>query len=132
MIRVRPARESDAAYVAATALKQAGRFVRNVDREELALTVRAMLNASHIVVACSETDEDTLLGWAAAIGGVSWFCFVSKDARRNGIGSRLRLEVIRGSIDSAREWGAHRRAHDGNDPRARLAGDVLRVWGADS
>ncbi len=132
MIRIRPARESDAAYVAATALKQASRFVRNVDREELALTVRAMLNASHIVVACSETDEDTLLGWSAAIGGVSWFCFVSKDARRNGIGTRLRLEVIRGSIDSAREWGAHRRAHDGNDPRSRLAGDVLGFWGADS
>lgn len=132
MIRVRQARESDAAYVAATALKQAGRFVRNVDREELALTVRAMLNASHIVVACSETDEDTLLGWAAAIGGVSWFCFVSKDARRNGIGSRLRLEVIRGSIDSAREWGSHRRAHDGDHSRPRIAGDVLRVWGADS
>jgi len=132
MIRIRPARESDAAYVAATALKQAGRFVRNVDREELALTVRAMLNASHIVVACSETDEDTLLGWSAAIGGVSWFCFVSKDARRNGIGTRLRLEVIRGSIDPAREWGAHRRAHDGNDPRPSLAGDVLRIWGADS
>ena len=51
MIRVRPARETDAAYVAATALKQVGRFVRGVDREELALTVRAMLNASHIVVA---------------------------------------------------------------------------------
>jgi len=132
VIRVRQARESDSAYVAATALKQAPRFVRGVDREELALTVRALLNASFIVVACSETDEDTLLGWAAAIGGVSWFVFVSKDARRNGIGSRLRLEVIRGSIDPAREWGAHRRAHDGNDPRARLAGDVLRLWGADS
>lgn len=118
--------------MAATALKQAGRFVRNVDREELTLTVRALLNASHIVVACSETDEDTLLGWAAAIGGVSWFCFVSKDARRNGIGSRLRLEVIRGSIDPAREWGTHRRAHDGDHPRARLAGDVLGLWGADS
>ena len=132
MIRVRQARESDAAYVAATALKQAPRFVRGVDREELALTVRAMLNASHIVVACSETDEDTLLGWAAAIGGVSWFVFVSKDARRNGIGTRLRLEVIRGSIDSAREWGSHRRAHDGNDSRARLAGDVFPFRGADS
>ena len=132
MIRVRPARETDAAYVAATALKQAPRFVRGVDREELALTVRAMLNASFIVVACSETDEDTLLGWAAAIGGVSWFVFVSKDARRNGIGTRLRLEVIRGSIDPAREWGSHRRAHDGNDPRPRIAGDVLRLWGADS
>ena len=132
MIRVRPARETDAAYVAATALKQAGRFVRGVDREELALTVRAMLNASFIVVACSEADEDTLLGWAAAIGGVSWFCFVSKDARRNGIGSRLRIEVVRGSIDPAREWGSHRRAHDGDDPRARLAGDVLSLWGADS
>jgi GNAT superfamily N-acetyltransferase len=118
--------------VAATALKQASRFVRGVDREELALVVRAMLNSSHIVVACSEADEDTLLGWAAAIGGVSWFCFVSKDARRNGIGSRLRSEVVRGSIDPAREWGAHRRAHDGNDPRARLAGDVLSLWGADS
>lgn len=132
MIRVRQARESDSAYVAATALKQAPRFVRGVDREELALTVRAMLNASHIVVACSETDEDTLLGWSAAIGGVSWFVFVSKDARRNGIGTRLRLEVIRGSIDPAREWGAHRRAHDGNDPRARLAGDVFPFRGADS
>lgn len=132
MIRVRPARETDAAYVAATALKQASRFVRGVDREELALVVRAMLNSSHIVVACSEADEDTLLGWAAAIGGVSWFCFVSKDARRNGIGSRLRLEVVRGGIDSAREWGAHRRAHDGDDPRARLAGDVLSLWGSDS
>ena len=132
MIRVRQARESDSAYVAATALKQAPRFVRGVDREELALTVRAMLNASFIVVACSEADEDTLLGWAAAIGGVSWFVFVSKDARRNGIGTRLRLEVIRGSIDPAREWGSHRRAHDGNDSRARLTGDVFPFRGADS
>ncbi len=129
MIRIRPARESDAAYVAATALKQAPRFVRNVDREELALTVRAMLNASHIVVACSEADEDTLLGWSAAIGGVSWFVFVSKDARRNGIGTRLRLEVIRGSLDSAREWSTHRRSHDGDDPRPRGAGNVVAIWG---
>jgi len=132
MIRVRPARETDAAYVAATALKQAPRFVRGVDREELALTVRAMLNASFIVVACSEADEDTLLGWAAAIGGVSWFVFVSKDARRNGIGTRLRSEVIRGSIDSLGIGSAHRRAHDGNDSRSRLAGDVLPFRGADS
>lgn len=132
MIRVRQARESDAAYVAATALKQAPRFVRGVDREELALTVRALLNASHIVVACSETDEDTLLGWAAAIGGVSWFCFVSKDARRNGIGARLRLEVIRGSSDSFGVGSSHRRAHDGDHSRPRLAGDVLGLWGADS
>ena len=130
MIRVRQARESDAAYVAATALKQAGRFVRHVDREELALTVRAMLNASHIVVACSETDEDTLLGWSAAIGGVSWFVFVSKDARRNGIGARLRLEVVRGSMDQASFGSTHRRPNGRDDQSGSGARDLLAAWGA--
>lgn len=130
MIRIRQARPSDAAYVAATALKQAGRFVRHVDREELALTVRAMLNASHIVVACSETDEDTLLGWSAAIGGVSWFVFVSKDARRNGIGARLRLEVVRGSMDQASFGSAHRRPNGRDDQGASGARDAHAAWGA--
>ena len=123
-------RDGDAAYVAATALKQASRFVRHVDREELALTVRAMLNASHIVVACSETDEDTLLGWSAAIGGVSWFVFVSKDARRNGIGQRLRSEVIRGSMDQAGFGRAHRWPNGRDDQSRRAAGDVHDLWGA--
>ncbi len=130
MIRVRQARKSDAAYVAATALKQAPRFVRGVDREELALTVRAMLNASHIVVACSETDEDTLLGWSAAIGGVSWFVFVSKDARRNGIGARLRLEVTRGSMDQAGLGSTHRRPNGRDDQSGSGARDLLAAWGA--
>lgn len=130
MIAVRPARPSDAAYVAATALKQAPRFVRGVDREELALTVRAMLNASHIVVACSETDEDTLLGWSAAIGGVSWFVFVSKDARRNGIGARLRLEVARGSMDQAGLGSTHRRPNGRDDQSGSGARDLLAAWGA--
>lgn len=130
MIRIRQARPSDAAYVAATALKQVSRFVRNVDREELALTVRAMLNASRIMVACSEADEDTLLGWSAAVGGVSWFTFVSKDARRNGIGTRLRLEVIRGDLDQTGEWSAHRRAHVRDDQGGPGARDALVSWGA--
>lgn len=129
MIAVRPARPSDAAYVAATALKQAGRFVRHVDREELALTVRALLGGSSIVVACSATDEDTLFGWAAAIGGVPWFAFVAKDVRGNGIGAQLRAEVTRGYFDSVGFGGSHRSTHVGDDPRTRAPGDVLRAWG---
>lgn len=130
MIRIRPARETDAAYVAATALKQAGRFVRQVDRDELALVVRAMLSSSRIVVACSEADEDTLLGWAAAIGGAPWFTFVARDARGNGIGARLRLEVVRGSDDSIGVRSARGREDAGDDPRARGARELLGLRGA--
>ena len=132
MIRIRPARESDAAYVAATALKQASRFVRQVDRDELALVVRAMLSSSRIVVACSEADEDTLLGWAAAIGGAPWFCFVAREARRNGIGARLRLEVVRGSDDPIGLRSARRCEDAGDDSRSRGAREPLGLWGARS
>jgi ribosomal protein S18 acetylase RimI-like enzyme len=132
VIRIRPARETDAAYVAATALKQAGRFVRAVDREELALVVRAMLSSSRIVVACSETDEDTLLGWAAAIGGAPWFRFVARDARGNGIGARLRLEVVRGSDDPIGVRSSRGCEDAGNDSGARGAREPLGFWGARS
>jgi GNAT superfamily N-acetyltransferase len=121
VITVRPARPSDYAYVAATALKQAPMFVRSFDRDELALAVRAFLGASRIVVACSETDEDTLVGWAAAIGGAPWFVFVARDARGHGIGARLRLEVTRGPDDQTSERAAHRRENDGNGARGGLA-----------
>ena len=84
MIRIREGRDSDAAYVAATALHQVHRFVRHVPKDEMQLVVRAMLNASRIVVACSEMDEDTLLGWCAAIGGAPWFVFVARELRGNG------------------------------------------------
>ena len=130
MIRIRPARETDAAYVAATALKQAGRFVRAVDREELALAVRAFLGASSIVVACSETDEDTLFGWAAAIGGAPWFVFVARDVRRNGIGAKLRLEVVRGSFDQVGFGGSHRREDERNGSGGREPRHAVTAWGA--
>lgn len=130
MIAVRPSRPSDQAYVAATALKQVGRFVRHRDREELALVVRAMLNASRIVVACSETDDDTLFGWTAAIGGVPWFVFVARDVRGHGVGARLRLEVTRGRDDQAGVGAAHRWDHDGDGAPPRFAGDVDALRGA--
>jgi hypothetical protein len=130
VITVRPSRPSDQAYVAATALKQVGRFVRHPDREELALVVRALLNASRIVVACSETDDDTLFGWAAAVGGVPWFCFVARDVRGHGVGARLRLEVTRGRDDQAGIGASHRWDHDGDGARARFAGVVDAVRGA--
>jgi GNAT superfamily N-acetyltransferase len=129
MIRIRPARETDAAYVAATALHQVPRFVRAVEREELALCVRALLNASRIVVACAEDDPDTLVGWAASIAGVAWFVFVARDARRNGIGARLRLEVVRGDdYDPTRSGNTHRRSHDGDADLSRGGGDALGLW----
>lgn len=122
MIHVREARDSDAGYVAATAMHQVPRFVRSVQREELQLVVRAMLNASRIVVACSETDDDTLLGWCAAIGGAPWFCFVARELRGNGIGARLRLEVTRArSDDSTRERALRGQPDAGDDPLAIAA-----------
>ena len=122
MIATRAARPTDAAYIAATALHQVHRFVRHVTREELELVVRAMLNESAIVVACSETDDDTLFGWCAAVGGVPWFCFVARELRGNGIGARLRLEVTRGrSDDQARERPLHRSADAGDDSLAAIA-----------
>jgi len=127
VIALREARESDAAYVAATALHQVPRFVRAVEREELALCVRALLNASRIVVACAEDDPDTLVGWAASIAGVAWFVFVARDARRNGIGARLRLEVVR-DHNPARSGSSHRRSHDGDADLPRGGGDALGLW----
>ena len=121
MIRIREGRDSDAAYVAATALHQVHRFVRHVQKDEMQLVVRAMLNASRIVVACSEMDEDTLMGWCAAIGGAPWFVFVARELRGNGIGAKMRLEVTRGSSDSTREWALHRREDAGDDPLALAA-----------
>lgn len=90
MIAIREARETDAAYIAATALRQAPRFVRSVPRDDLALVVRSLLAASRIVVACSEADDDAIVGWCASIGRVPWFAFVPLDLRGNGIATRLR------------------------------------------
>jgi GNAT superfamily N-acetyltransferase len=127
VIAIREARESDAAYVAATALHQVPRFVRAVERDELTLCVRALLNASRIVVACAEDEPDTLIGWAASIGGVTWFVFVARDARRNGIGARLRLEVVR-DHNPSRSGSPHRRSHDGDADVSRGGGDALGLW----
>jgi hypothetical protein len=133
MIATRAARPTDAAYIAATALHQVHRFVRHVTREELELVVRAMLNESAIVVACSETDDDTLFGWCAAVGGVPWFCFVARELRGNGIGARLRLEVTRGrGIDPASERPAHRQPDAGDDPLAAVAARLGFVRGVHS
>lgn len=133
MIATRPARDTDAAYIAATALHQVHRFVRHVTREELELVTRAMLNASAIVVACSETDDDTLFGWCAAVGGVPWFTFVARELRGHGIGARLRLEVTRGrGIDSAGERTAHRLEDAGDDPIAAAAAALGFVRGVHS
>ena len=132
MIVIREVRDSDRGYVAATALHQMPRFVRHVERDEMALVLRGLLNASRIVVACSEADEDTLLGWAAAIGGVPWFVFVTRELRANGIGTKLRLEVMRGRNDQAGERGAHRQ-HDAGDVQARgVALGFFPVWRGDS
>ena len=98
MIVIREVRDTDRGYVAATALHQMPRFVRHVERDEMTLVLRGLLNASRIVVACSEADDDTLLGWAAAIGGVPWFVFVTRELRANGIGTKLRLEIGRAHV----------------------------------
>jgi len=147
MIATRAARPTDAAYIAATALHQVHRFVRHVTREELELVVRAMLNESAIVVACSETDDDTLaivvacsetdddtlFGWCAAVGGVPWFCFVARELRGHGIGARLRLEVTRGrGIDPASERPAHRQPDAGDDSLAVVAARLGFVRGVHS
>lgn len=96
-IAIRPAVAGDHAYIAATALHQVPRFVRHVQREDLVLVVRAALNASALVVACSAEDPDTLCGWCAAFGGAPWFTFVARELRGHGIGARLRLEVVNGT-----------------------------------
>ena len=133
MIATRAARPTDAAYIAAIALHQVHRFVRHVTREELELVVRAMLNESAIVVACSETDDDTLFGWCAAVGGVPWFCFVARELRGHGIGARLRLEVTRGrGIDPASERPAHRQPDAGDDSLAVVAARLGFVRGVHS
>ena len=133
MIATRAARPTDAAYIAATALHQVHRFVRHVTREELELIVRAMLNESAIVVACSETDDDTLFGWCAAVGGVPWFCFVARELRGHGIGARLRLEVTRGrGIDPASERPSHRQPDAGDDSLAVVAARLGFVRGVHS
>ena len=133
MIATRAARPTDAAYIAATALHQVHRFVRHVTREELELVVRAMLNESAIVVACSETDDDTLFGWCAAVGGVPWFTFVARELRGHGIGARLRLEVTRGrGIDSAGERPAHRFEDAGDDSIVAVAARLGFVRGVHS
>jgi len=133
MIATRAARPTDAAYIAATALHQVHRFVRHVTREELELVVRAMLNESAIVVACSEADDDTLFGWCAAVGGVPWFCFVARELRGHGIGARLRLEVTRGrGIDPASERPAHRQPDAGDDSLAVVAARLGFVRGVHS
>lgn len=90
MIAIRDFREIDAAYVAATAMRQVPRFVRSVPRDDLALVVRSLLAHSRIVVACSESDDDAIMGWCAAIGGVPWFTFVPAELRGNGIATRMR------------------------------------------
>lgn len=133
MIATRAARPTDAAYIAATALHQVHRFVRHVTREELELVVRAMLNESAIVVACSETDDDTLFGWCAAVGGVPWFTFVARELRGHGIGARLRLEVTRGrGIDPASERPSHRQPDAGDDSLAVVAARLGFVRGVHS
>ena len=108
MIAIRPARETDLAYVAATAGYQIPRFVRGVPRDDIKLAFRALLSASRIVVACSEADVDTLVGWCAAIAGCPWFAFVAREFRAQGIGRRLRREATNDSdqisFGNTRRW----------------------------
>lgn len=133
MIRVRRAVDADAAYVAATAMHQVPRFVRHVPRPDLAMTVRALLNTSTIVVACSAEDEETLVGWSAAIGGVPWFTFVTRELRGLGIGAELRKEATQHGIrESARgdaatgERPTPQRPHgDDGAPRALAGGGAI-------
>jgi hypothetical protein len=131
MIAIREARDTDAAYVAATALRQVPRFVRSVARDDLALAVRALLAASRIVIACSETDDDAIVGWCAAIGGVPWFAFVPLDLRGNGIATRLRRAANGDSATSIgdsprRENGGHLRDPAIPSDRA-IGGDTHRA-----
>ena len=124
-IAIRQAVASDHAYIAATALHQVPRFVRHVAREDLVLAVRAALNASALVVACSAEDPDTLCGWCAAFGGAPWFTFVARELRGHGIGARLRLEVVngRGNDDGApSQRRAPGRQHADHDPATARAG----------
>lgn len=114
MIAIREARDTDAAYIAATALRQVPRFVRSVARDDLALVVRSLLAHSRIVVACSESDDDAIVGWCAAIGGVPWFAFVPLDLRGNGIATRLRRAA---NGDSATGIGDSPRRTDGGHLR---------------
>lgn len=114
MIAIREARDTDAAYIAATALRQVPRFVRSVARDDLALVVRSLLAASRIVVACSESDDDAIVGWCAAIGGVPWFAFVPLDLRGNGIATRLRRAA---NGDSTTSVGDPPRRSDGGHVR---------------
>ena len=121
MIAIREARDTDAAYIAATALRQVPRFVRSVPRDDLALVVRSLLAHSRIVVACSESDDDAIVGWCAAIGGVPWFAFVPLDLRGNGIATRLRRAA---NGDSAASVGnPPRRANDGHFRDPAIASD---------
>lgn len=129
MIAIREARETDAAYIAATALRQVPRFVRSVPRDDLALVVRSLLAASRIVIACSETDDDAIVGWCASIGRVPWFAFVPLDLRGNGIATRLRRECAHGN-DTASFGNPPRRENGGHLRDPAIASD--RAIGGDT
>jgi len=121
VIAIREARDTDAAYIAATALRQVPRFVRSVPRDDLALVVRSLLAHSRIVVACSESDDDAIVGWCAAIGGVPWFAFVPLDLRGNGIATRLRRAA--NGNDTASFGDSPRRENGGHFRDCAIAGD---------
>ena len=127
MIAIREARESDAGYVMATALRQVPRFVREVRRGVVEDAIRAVVYSARVVVACAEEDDDALCGWAAGLHSTPLFVFVPRELRGAGIGKRL-IEAIHADVQI--EGRGFRTRTDDVGVQGAARGDIPRAVGS--
>lgn len=91
-IALRPARESDTAFIVDTwrrSYEQAPQ-VRGADEAYMRRAIqRAVADAEKLLVACDSEDDDTLIGWLAASPPTLHYVYVRADFRRAGIARSL-------------------------------------------
>lgn len=119
-IRIRPARDTDMAFVFQTWLKdfKSGPLARSMDpriyNHEQARVIQRLVKESPLVIACDEEEEDTILGWGcgelwrdamqddltgepiepSVSGAVVHYLYVSMNFRRRAIAARLLEHLV--------------------------------------
>jgi GNAT superfamily N-acetyltransferase len=97
MISLRAYRRLDEDFVYHSWLASLDRSIRGVN-DAVRPVVDESVKQGRIVIACSEEDEDHILGWLSwgELDGkpVLLYLFVKKSLRGNGIGTRMLREVF--------------------------------------
>lgn len=87
---LRDGKESDWGFCLATWVRT---FPQLGDRTTRLNHMRRALSRGQLIVACSDEDPDTLIGWALAENGDLWWTYVSKDFRQSKLSRSLQQKA---------------------------------------